>query len=350
MLPSRHTLPVLLTAALLCAAPVLASGELEAARAQAQQTRQEASALRARQQQLRAELTQISEEVATLKANARGKVVRGGRLQEALQRSQSLSDTLSSLARQLAEVDARHQANSQQWLGRLNERLVQLRSQWTGSLDKSRRQELLTQMRQLKQEREQVRAGLSVTEVKTLTSSDASDNPEDLLEQADALRDAEDKLRERLKQLEGQLADAREEREFDRRMNEFLGDENLFDDSDRRLRLQRPAGSLAAGSEAARDFSTPPPQVTDTPTGPGATLAPPPPPPTSPSATTGAMPSEGSLSAKDGLPQFDSRIRSLPKGLTGVPALEAEKKRLQTLADELKSRADALEGKAKTLR
>jgi len=89
--------------------------------------------------------------------------------------------------------------------------------------DHAARRQLIVQMRSLRAEREQVRAALPAASVPALEAPRSSDNPEDLLEQADAARDNEDKVRRELRALEGRIAETREERAFDRRLNDFLG-------------------------------------------------------------------------------------------------------------------------------
>ena len=94
-------------------------------------------------------------------------------------------------------------------------------------------------MRALRAERDAVRAALPAAQVPALLPAPSSDDPEELLEQADALRDAGDKVKQRLAALESRIAEAREERDLDRRMGDFLGEGAMFDEQDRRLRLDR---------------------------------------------------------------------------------------------------------------
>jgi hypothetical protein len=79
-----------------------------------------------------------------------------------------------------------------------------------------------------------------------------SDDPEDLLEQADLLKDNEDKVRQQLKSLEKRITEAKEERELDGRVRQFLGEESLFDEQDRRLRVRRESVEAAGAAPANR--------------------------------------------------------------------------------------------------
>ena len=66
----------------------------------------------------------------------------------------------------------------------------------------------------------------------------------------DLMRDREDQVRKQLKQLEVRIAERKDERDLDRRVNQFLGEESFFDDSDRRLRVRREVTTLAADAKA----------------------------------------------------------------------------------------------------
>ena len=98
---------------------------------------------------------------------------------------------------------------------------------------------------------------LPAAKLPTLDTVRPSDDPEELLEQADLLRDNEEKLRRELKTLEARIAERRDEAELDRRVQRFMGEESMFDDSDRRLRVQRtvttPASADAFTSGAATE-------------------------------------------------------------------------------------------------
>jgi hypothetical protein len=191
------------------------------------------------------------------------------------------------------------------------------------------------------------------------------DDPEDLLEQADALRDSEDKVRQRLQALRARLTEVREERELERRMSDFLGEDSVFDEQDRRMRLRFDATSKRIEAEATpRTRSSPFGGVAqDTPefTG-GVTSAEPPAvgggaPGNGPSTNPLPTPPRGTetprySSASDNRPQVGTvRAQALAGGdLEDVKGLEAEAARLETLARELDSRADTLERRARELR
>src|SRR5438132_790421 len=74
--------------------------------------------------------------------------------------------------------------------------------------DRAARTRLIGQMRGLRAEREQVRAALPAAKLPALEAVRPSDDPEDLLEQADLLKDNEDKVRKQLQTLEQRIAEA----------------------------------------------------------------------------------------------------------------------------------------------
>lgn len=210
-------------------------------------------------------------------------------------------------------------------------------------------------MRSVRGEREAVRAALPASQVPALEGAARGDDPEDLLAQADALRDTQDKVRQRLQALKARITEVREERDLDRRMNDFLGEESMFDDQDRRLRLrttgdqglqvaptQRSGGiRMPWVSAGEADYTAPPPLAGD---------------PNSGGETTGGPPRPGgmgtqSVTASDRRPQVDPvRAQALAAGgPEDLSTLEHEATRLESLARELDGRAGALEQRAKTL-
>jgi len=78
-------------------------------------------------------------------------------------------------------------------------------------------------------------------------SAKVSDDPEELLERADALFDSEDKLRREERALEARIGELRSEQDIDRRMSDFLGEGTLFDEADRRI--VRPAAPRVGAPE-----------------------------------------------------------------------------------------------------
>ncbi|MFB1483345.1 TetR family transcriptional regulator [Corallococcus sp. RDP092CA] len=344
-----RVLPLLLC--LLVAAPAGATSGLEQARAKAQAARTEARGLRTRQQGLRDELNGLAARIEALKAQRQGKLTPGGELEAALRRSQELSGELTGLAQSVSGADGEVERAHLALHGALSQELTRLRAAWDETTDRAGRARLLEQMRSVRSEREAVRAALPASQVPALEGAARGDDPEDLLAQADALRDTQDKVRQRLQALKARITEVREERDLDRRMNDFLGEESMFDDQDRRLRLrtsgdrglqvaptQRGGGHLpwvTAGDSEANS-----PDYAGDPT---------------PAPGVGGNPSAGGptplVTASDRRPQVDPvRAQALAAGgAEDLGLMEQEAARLESLARELDGRADSLERRAKTL-
>ncbi|NOK38914.1 TetR family transcriptional regulator [Corallococcus exercitus] len=344
-----RVLPLLLC--LLVAAPAGATSGLEQARAKAQAARTEARTLRTRQQGLRDELNGLAARIEALKAQRQGKLTAGGELESALRRSQELSGELTGLAQSVSGADGEVERAHLALHGALSQELTRLRAAWDATTDRAERARLVEQMRSVRGERKAVRAALPASQVPALDGAARGDDPEDLLAQADALRDTQDKVRQRLAALKARITEVREERDLDRRMNDFLGEESMFDDQDRHLRMRTAGdrGLLVAptqrgggnGQVTAGDSMAETPNYSgDGPSVGGETGVP-----------AGGLAPAGSVTASDRRPQVDPvRAQALAAGgPEDLSSLEQEAARLESLARELDGRAGALERRAKTL-
>jgi chromosome segregation ATPase len=343
---------------------VWAASELEATRARAQVARTQVRTLRERQQTLRGELNGLAARIETLKAEQQGKLTTGPELEQALRRSQELSGELTGLAQQVAGAEGEAERAHLALHAALSEDLSRVHAAWDAATQREERARLLTRMRELRAEREAVRAALPASRVPALSRTEASDDPEDLLEQADALRDSEDKVRQRLSTLKSRITEVREERALERRMHDFLGEESMFDDQDRRLRLRvtgdqkfavdssaspRGEGTITTDSPNSGDASRPPeaPEVMNPTPG-----MPPPGSPDDGELAGGPQPTPlATARASDRRPQVEAlRAQQLAAGdFDDLASLEAEAKRLEALARELDARAKALESKVREL-
>jgi hypothetical protein len=328
--------------------PAWGASGLEAVRGRAQAARQEVRSLRGQQQALRDELNGLAARIESLKAERQGRLTAGTELEAALRRSQELSGSLTGLAQSVAAAEGESERAHLALHAALSEELARLRAAWDGTADRVERARLLEAMRTVRAEREAVRAALPASRVPSLDrASPAGDDPEDLLEQADTLRDTEDKVRERLKALRGRITEVREERDLDRRMRDFLGEESMFDEQDRRLRIrlsgdrvQVERNTRRGGSPFLQEDSS----VADpAPSGPG-----------SPGDGTGEVPISTPLPtarASDSRPQVETaRAQALAAGgPVDLATLEAEAAKLEALARELDGRASSLERRAREL-
>ncbi|WP_224242358.1 TetR family transcriptional regulator [Hyalangium gracile] len=337
----KRPLPLLLLC-LLVGAPAWAASGLEAVRTQAQAARAGVRALRERQQALRGELNGLASRIETLKAERQGKLTSSAELDQALRRSQELSGELTGLAQAVASAEGESERAHVALHAALSEELARVRAAWDATSDRQERSRLLSRMRELRTERDAVRAALPASRVPALSPADASDDPEDLLEQADALRDSEDKVKQRLGALKTRIAELREEKDLERRMNDFLGEEAMFDEQDRRMRLRMNSNKdLQAEPTPPRDG--PPGLLIENDGTPQR-----PPPETTPGVSTASEP----VRASDHRPEVNRvRAQQLAAGdFDNLATLEAEARQLESLAKDLDARAQAIERRVRELK
>lgn len=364
----RLTLSIAAALALL-AMPALGASQLEATRESATGARRQVSELRAQQMALRKELNEVAGRIEALKGEQQGKLLRGGELEAELRRSQDLSGSLTSVAQSLSSAEAAAEKENLALLSALSSELSRLRAEFDRVQDREARRRLISAMRALRAERDQVRVMLPATSVPALEGAPGSDDPEDLLEQADAFKDREDKVRRELQALEARIRERREERELDRRMSEFVGEDAIFDDQDRRFRLRRDSVERAKAATVEADsaqqvnvggtpmeapsYSSP----DKTPMAGGVAL----PPDTTArdvnqNFKTEVQPEESVISrtsrASDARPNVGT---GRAKALAGaedddLEDLEIQRARLKGLAEELRVRAKRLEERARELR
>jgi chromosome segregation ATPase len=345
-----------LSALLLClllGVPAWGASGLEAVRGRAQTARTEVRSLRGQQQSLREELNGLAARIEALKSARQGRLTAGTELEAALRRSQELSGSLTGLAQSVAAAEGESERAHLALHAALSEELSRLRSAWDATTERGQRAKLLEAMRTVRAEREAVRAALPASRVPALdAATSGGDDPEDLLEQADTLRDTEDKVRERLKALRGRITEVREERDLDRRMNDFLGEESMFDEQDRRLRVRLSGDRVQVDRSGSRGGS---PTFQEDSAGAPVPVGDPAPPPeiSTPDDVSGPGPISPASSARasDRRPQVESvRAQALAAGgPVDLASLEAEAAKLEALARELDGRASTLEHRAQEL-
>lgn len=380
----------------LLASQAWAATGVEAMRANAAGLRSQVSQLRGEQLSKRNELSQVSGRIEALKSQSKGALLAGSELDQALKRSQELSGTLTDLAQKVSAREAELESANMALLDGLSAELTRLRGEFDRQTDRTARKGLIEQLRRVRAERESVRAALPAAKLPSLDTLRPTDDPEELLEQADLLRDNEEKLRRELKTLDARISQRREEIDLDRRVQRFMGEESMFDDQDRRLRLQRKdsvAGEAPASTASTRSNSEnnnfAAGGVTDSSLGapmPGpvtAGSAPPMPAPPSfpslglggfapsagrsadnfqagapaekstPGTATGGLDSRGLsiTSSSDARPQVGSGTKSIATGDEDeMDDLDIQRRKVQSLADDLKRKAQELEKKASQLR
>ncbi|MBX5482995.1 MAG: TetR family transcriptional regulator [Myxococcaceae bacterium] len=355
----RRPTALLIAWLLAAGTPAWAATGIDAARAAAVAARQKVSVIRSRQNFLRAELDRVAQKIEALKTQQQGALITDPELDAQLRRSQELSGTLTETAQQLAQAESDLERENLALLQLLNAELASVRAQWDQAHDRAERAKVIERMRTLRDERDQVRAQLPAAKVPALGGA-RSDDPEELIEQADALRDSEDKVRQRMAALQARINELRDERELERRMNDFLGDESMFDDTDRRLR-QTKAQELQKGSsgglfgmpdsfEAAPNNPASQGPDFSNGTGAGSTesrsdvgprgAADPRPPPINITSVVKGADARPQLGNADALLRLDPDTNDLE-------ALQAQLQQLETLASDLDRKADDLERRAR---
>jgi hypothetical protein len=368
------------TIAVLLAAASPASGEsLSALRSEVSQAEGRQRALQARRTALQGELDEVVRKIEARKAAERraGPLFTDPELDRLLRRSQALSDELTSLLgveRKEAEALASGRARL---IAELDAQIAALRDRWA-SAERAERVALVPRIKALRAERDALRGSLPASPAPGVGVA-ASDDPEELRQQADALYDTEDKLRREEKAVAARIDELRAERDLERRMGEFLREGALFDEGDRRISTH-PRPSSAGGASTA---SAPRPNAEGA--APGGQASP------APSDDSGEGKSMGGASDSNvptgrGVAVFDSAPQAggavahqdppatippaaeLPRGAMqtapdrragalspfaedeSLEALAARRERLRALADEARKRADEAASRARELR
>lgn len=374
----RH---LLLSAILLLGGAVWAAGALDAQRSAVKAGREQVTSLRAEQLSKRSELSKVSSRIEALKATQQGALLPGSELDAALKTSQELSTSLTTLAQQLSSRDSELESAQLALLDGLSQELSRLRAEFDRQTDRGARKATIEKMKSVRQERESIRAALPATRLPSMDALRPSDDPETLLEQADLLRDREEKLEKELKAVEQRLAEKKEEAELDRRVQRFMGEEALFDDQDRRLRLQRvqetgetrlqaPTGPGETGAKTSLSDTSAATPSAGTPMGgtagpggsngmggtgstgyTGGTQSPPPNSPTAPNITGSADSSSVKMTThSETRPLFGGGGTIATGDEDETNDLEVQRNRIKSLADELKKKAAELEKKAAQLK
>ena len=327
------------------------SAQLDGLRSAAAAEHQRLSTLEDQQATSRKALDEVAAQIAIAKRR-RNSLLPAGDLEALLRKSQALSADLTSLAKAVATAQAQAERADAALDVQLSEAISKARADWEHSTDRNARHGLLAQIRTLKTEREQRRARVPPQAVPTVEPPKPSDDPEDLMEQADVLLDAQDKVQKQLVAVDLRIAQVREERDLDRRMTEFLADESIFDEQDRRLRGRETISGIAnTDPQHTNPGDAPGPKVGGGgPSGQGAasrgpaTSGPEVDGPRSPNAF-GQMPirppATTARDAAKGLPAVDA---------DSLEALELQRSQLSSMAQQLKAQAQALADRARSLK
>jgi hypothetical protein len=333
-----------------------ASTPVESARTSARAARSAVVELKTKQMAQRTELSLLAAKIESLKAQSKGTLFSQTELDAALKDSQVLSSSLTGLASEVVTLETASETAHAKLVETLSVELNGLRVAFEKQNDPTKRKELISKMRSLRQERESARTLLSPVDAASfaaLVSVKGSEDPEELLEQADLLKDNEDKLRRELVVVELRIKTRREEAELDKRMQRFVGEESMFDDQDRRLRVTQttsndalnPVAATVPGGKQATEADgflgtlagSPQPNNDSR-----ATLPPP----------VGGRPDSSGLtvrSGSDARPQVGGGI-SVSTGDDELDDLEVQRLKIKSLAEQLKAKAADFEKRAAQLK
>jgi len=384
-------LRVLAIALALSLAPAAQAASLPQLRAEVTAVDAKVASARAGRVELQRTLDEVARQIESLKARSQDPLFANGELDSLLKRSQDLSSRVTDALKAENEAEEGLRGSQSRLVSELDQELSRLRAKWDAAKAREERAGLLTELKALRAERDSLRRALPETMVPRV-SDRPSDDPEELLERADALYDGEDKLRREERALARRIDELKAERDLERRMNEFIGEDALYDEHDRSIRAVRPA--LSKGGVGAYSDNGPSQGLSPTPTlVPGASSktagegAPPAQSPTSysgyPTATDsahgGAMPpgsgmdpaksSQGASGSatfgkSDGADTVTPATRvdvskNPPERRAGIAAysedesleeLAARRAELKKLADQMHQKADDAAQKAKSLK
>jgi hypothetical protein len=208
---------------------------------------------------LQARLDKLATEIDRIKSAKSGnELLPDFGLQNRLRSSQSLSQDISSLNRELDELK-RLEKDKLKNMDGIYTQLIARTSRQIKRLRGQQRQTLVQTLARLKLERSQLLSKLpsSGGRSKALdtTGMMASNDAEELSERADAVADEQDRLRKRLASLTRHIHQKQNERRLDRSMSDFLADQQLFGEQSHVFRYSRNAASADESKDATNSTS-----------------------------------------------------------------------------------------------
>ncbi len=210
--------------------------------------------VRAQRDALAREHEKLAAEIRRRKAERDGAgLIPDFRLQQLLRRSQELAETLTLLNRELGALRQARRGRLEK-LALLYDRWVERSAERLQAAAGSERADLLAVLNKARQERRAIQREL-LPERRPARELDAaellaSDDPEELSERVDALRDERDRLRRELAQLDEHRQRLVNEKRLDREMRDFIAEQEIFDEGSRTLLVpRRPGGAPADASD-----------------------------------------------------------------------------------------------------
>ncbi|HEY3445289.1 MAG TPA: hypothetical protein VGK67_02950 [Myxococcales bacterium] len=242
-------------AVLMLASPAQAA-PLPQLRAEVAQADGKVASVRGQRLELQKSLDLVARQIEELKAAKSGKLFGNAELDDLLKKSQAISSQMTDALKLENEAEEVLRGGQAMMVNELDSELARLRARWDAAKTREERSGLVGQLKALRAERDSLRRAMPSTMVPRV-SDRPTDDPEELLERADALLDAEDKLRREEQALSKRIEELKAERDLERRMNEFMSEDSLFDEHDRRFSVTR---SGATGAAQLDDSKTSPTQ------------------------------------------------------------------------------------------
>jgi uncharacterized protein YoxC len=203
-------------------------------------------------------LNVLAEKIKDAKSDSSSKILPQLALQNMLQESQTLSDALLEINRKIkSKKETRRSLLTQ--LVQAYDIAIKLTARKITKTKGNQQKELIAHLNQLRTERHLVRKQFAPDHRSQppLDHEDLlkSEDPEELIERADAVKDEQDKLRRRLQAIDKRVAELAAESRLKRQLGNFLDDQTLFGEESRTLQFSRdnPAAALAAENKNSND-------------------------------------------------------------------------------------------------
>jgi hypothetical protein len=175
-------------------------------------------------------------------------------LQGKLRQAIEISASLTLLNRELESLEKTRQEHLGQLLTAYDRIILAIVIQIRSDPEKKRKDYVLN-LSAYRQKRQRVRTGIHLFRT-SMTLQDHthllnSNDPDELKERADAIRDEQDHIKAELRKLDGHLADLEADKRLDQEMNDFIGDQDIFDEESLSLHSRPNSNSI---SEPGKSF------------------------------------------------------------------------------------------------
>jgi len=207
------------------------------------------------------EASKLSNEIARLKSKENLNRFQHSTLEDFLREAESLAQALAALNREIEEKREGFYRFIEKRTLEIDNEIRKTLERLENTNKKSRQKGLFGTIKNLREERQQLREKLPVELLIAIRYDEIEitpdDTPEEIREKADALKDTEDKFRFELTLIDQQITEIQDEADLRERMNEFLKDVAFFDEADLLVDDDPVNPSRnAEGLRASADFAT----------------------------------------------------------------------------------------------